>query len=111
MKVGGKRMKAYVANLLAAFRTNSLITLAPSLATSTDAGHTPQPTSLLDDPLSARELEVLRLMATGLSNRDIAREFVVSLNTIKTQVKSIYGKLGVRSRDEALAVARALHLI
>ena len=66
---------------------------------------------MLDNPLSVRELEVLRLMDTGLSNREIAEKLVVSLNTVKTQVQSIYSKLGVHNRDEALAVARALHLI
>jgi LuxR family maltose regulon positive regulatory protein len=111
IKVESKKMKAYRAKLLAAFRTDSLLTSALSPILSTDAGPAPQLSSLLDDPLSARELEVLRLMDTGLSNREIAEKAVVSLNTIKTQVKSIYSKLGVRSRDEALAVARALHLI
>ncbi len=111
MKVESKKVKAYLARLLAAFRTDSLLYSAASPEPSTEAGPTPQPSSRLDEPLSARELEVLRLMGTGLSNREIAEKFVVSINTIKTQVKSIYSKLGVRSREEALAVARALHLI
>jgi LuxR family maltose regulon positive regulatory protein len=67
--------------------------------------------SSLPDPLSERELEVLHLMAAGLSNRDIARRDVVSINTVKTQVKSIYGKLGAHTRADALMAARRLGLI
>lgn len=71
---------------------------------------TDQPSSL-PEPLSERELEILRLMAAGLSNRDIADMDVVSINTVKTQVKSIFGKLGVHHREEAIATARELRLI
>jgi LuxR family maltose regulon positive regulatory protein len=63
------------------------------------------------DPLSERELEVLRLMAAGLSNRDIADKDIVSINTVKTQVKSIYGKLGTHTREDTLAAARELGLL
>jgi LuxR family maltose regulon positive regulatory protein len=65
----------------------------------------------LSEPLSERELEVLRLMAAGLSNRDIAMRDVVSINTVKTQVKSIYSKLGAHTRADALTTARQLGLI
>jgi LuxR family transcriptional regulator, maltose regulon positive regulatory protein len=63
------------------------------------------------EALSAQELRVLRLLAAGYSNPAIAQELVVSTNTIKTQVKSIYHKLNVNSRSEARDVARALHLL
>nr|BBH86193.1 helix-turn-helix transcriptional regulator [Thermosporothrix sp. COM3] len=63
------------------------------------------------EPLSARELHVLRLLASGLSYRDIARALFVSVNTIKTQVSSIYRKLGVNTRQQACSVARALQLL
>ena len=63
------------------------------------------------EALSQQELRVLRLLVAGLSNADIARELVVSTNTIKTHVKSIYRKLSVKSREEAREVARALKLI
>jgi LuxR family transcriptional regulator, maltose regulon positive regulatory protein len=63
------------------------------------------------EPLSGQELRVLRLLVAGLSNADIAQELVVSTNTIKTHVKSIYRKLNINSRDEARAVARELKLI
>ena len=65
----------------------------------------------LPEPLSERELEVLHLMAAGFSNRDIARRDVVSINTVKTQVKSIYGKLGAHTRADALTAARQLGLL
>jgi LuxR family maltose regulon positive regulatory protein len=68
-------------------------------------------TSPLLEPLSAQEQRVLRLLAAGLSNPDIARELVVSPNTIKTQVQSIYRKLNVNSRDEAAELARQLKLV
>jgi LuxR family maltose regulon positive regulatory protein len=54
------------------------------------------------EPLSDRELDVLRLLATDLDGPDIARELVVSLNTMRTHTRSIYGKLGVNSRAEEL---------
>ncbi len=63
------------------------------------------------EALSGQELRVLRLLAAGYSNPAIAQELVVSTNTIKTQVKSIYHKLNVNSRSEARDVARALHLL
>lgn len=63
------------------------------------------------EPLSGQELRVLRLLAAGLSNPEIARELVVSTNTVKTQVKSIYRKLDVNSRDEARSVAKELKLL
>ncbi len=49
-------------------------------------------------------------MVAGLSNRDIADLDVVSINTVKTQVKSIFGKLGVHRREDAIAAARELRL-
>jgi len=63
------------------------------------------------EALSGGELRVLRLLVAGLSNADIARELVVSTNTIKTHVKSIYRKLNVKSREEAREVARELKLV
>jgi LuxR family maltose regulon positive regulatory protein len=65
----------------------------------------------LVEPLSPQEQRVLRLLAAGLSNPEIAQELVVSLNTIKTQVKSIYRKLDVHSREEAQDVARRFNLL
>jgi ATP/maltotriose-dependent transcriptional regulator MalT len=61
--------------------------------------------------LSEREVEVLRLVARGLSNRAIARELVVSLGTVKTHVHNVCGKLGVDSRTQAIVRARELNLL
>jgi predicted ATPase/DNA-binding CsgD family transcriptional regulator len=58
------------------------------------------------EPLTDRELEVLRLIDEGLSNRDIARQLVVTLETVKWYNKQIYGKLGVHTRTQAVAKAR-----
>ncbi|HEX7737050.1 MAG TPA: LuxR C-terminal-related transcriptional regulator [Ktedonobacteraceae bacterium] len=65
----------------------------------------------LIEPLSPQERRVLRLLAAGRSNPEIANELVVSINTIKTQVQSIYYKLGVNSRQEARDAAHKLHLV
>lgn len=61
--------------------------------------------------LSERELDVMRLLATGLSGPDIARELVVSLNTVRTHTKSIYTKLGVQNRRAAVLRAQELQIL
>jgi ATP/maltotriose-dependent transcriptional regulator MalT len=63
------------------------------------------------EPLTARELEVLELLAAGRPNRDIADELVVTLDTVKRHVSHIFDKLGVFNRTEAVVKARELHLI
>jgi LuxR family maltose regulon positive regulatory protein len=65
----------------------------------------------LVEPLTERELEVLRLIAGGLSNREIARELVVAVSTVKTHINHIYGKLDVKNRTQAVARARTLGLL
>jgi LuxR family maltose regulon positive regulatory protein len=62
------------------------------------------------EPLSVQEKRVLRLLSAGLSNPEIASELIVSINTVKTQLKSIYRKLNVSSRDEARDMAYHLQL-
>jgi LuxR family transcriptional regulator, maltose regulon positive regulatory protein len=67
--------------------------------------------SALVEPLSEREVEVLRLLATGQSNSELAQTLVVSMSTVKTHLQHIYGKLGVTNRTQAVACAQELHLL
>jgi LuxR family maltose regulon positive regulatory protein len=100
LKEAGSRGIAprYVGRLLAAFPP---VTPHPA----SPAG---QP---LVEPLTERELDVLRLLAERLSNREIGRRLFVSLPTVKSHTSSIYGKLGVHSREDAVARARALGIL
>lgn len=63
------------------------------------------------EPLSERERDVLRLIAEGLSNQDIGDRLFLALNTVKAHTRSIYAKLGVNSRTQAIVRARALGVI
>ncbi|MBI5567072.1 MAG: hypothetical protein HY870_19400 [Chloroflexi bacterium] len=67
--------------------------------------------SAMVEPLSERELEVLKLLGTELSGPDIARKLSVSLNTVRTHTKNIYGKLGVSGRRAAIRRAEELDLL
>jgi LuxR family transcriptional regulator, maltose regulon positive regulatory protein len=89
---------AYVRRLLAA-------------AEGTDQKASPTRRQDLVEPLSEREREVLRLLGTELSGPEIARELVVSLNTVRTHTKSIYAKLGVNTRRAAVRRAEELDLL
>ena len=66
---------------------------------------------VLIDPLSKRELEILRLIGEGYTNQEIAGRLVITLHTVKKLSSNIYGKLGVRSRTQAVARARELQLL
>jgi DNA-binding NarL/FixJ family response regulator len=61
---------------------------------------------LVFDPISGRELEVLRLLNSDLSNREIAARLFIYLDTVKTHTKHLYAKLGVHKRHEAVTRAR-----
>ena len=65
----------------------------------------------LIEPLSERELDVLRLLGTDLAGPEIARELVVSLSTVRSHTKSIYAKLGVNNRRAAVTRAEELDLL
>ena len=65
----------------------------------------------LDDELTERELVVLRLLDSELSIREMAQSLYVATNTVKTQIKSIYLKLGVSSREEAVEEAHRRGLL
>jgi len=96
MKDEGGRMKEYIRKLLAAFGKQEDV----------------HPSSLIPhplmEPLSARELDVLRLLRTDLSGPEIARELMVSLHTLRTHTNNIYTKLGVTNRRAAVRRAQSL---
>jgi LuxR family transcriptional regulator, maltose regulon positive regulatory protein len=71
----------------------------------------PQIQAGLAEQLSSREIEVLRLVTAGLSNREIARKLFISPGTAKTHIHNLCGKLGARNRTEAAIQARELGLI
>ena len=62
------------------------------------------------EPLSARELEVLRLLAAGRDNAEIARALVVAISTVKSHINHIFGKLGVPTRVDAVRRAQELKI-
>jgi LuxR family maltose regulon positive regulatory protein len=70
----------------------------------------PFPPSLVE-PLSQRELEVLRLLTTHLSSTEIAEELFIAASTVRSHIKSIYGKLNVHSRKDAVRRAKELELL
>ena len=92
---------AYAGKLLVAF----------SKATPASKPAQPASNSQLVEPLSGRELEVLQLIAEGLSNGEIAARLYISLSTVKGHVANIFGKLGVKNRTQAVARGRGLGLI
>jgi LuxR family maltose regulon positive regulatory protein len=95
LKSQGGELKEYILTILRAFgETNRF----------------PTPQELVE-PLSERELEVLRLIELGMSNAEIAKKLVVTIGTVKSHVHNIIDKLGVTSRSQAVARARALKLL
>lgn len=100
----------YLTRLLATFpailktedRTPNVVSVKLPLAGSVEP---------LVEPLSQRELEVLRLIAVGKSNAEIAQTLVIALSTVKSHINTIFGKLQVTSRTQALARAHALQVI
>ena len=99
---------SYVARLLAAYDLPSEVWAEQSGAHLAPRTPVDQP---LMEPLSEREMEVLHLLAKGLSNKEIAQKLYISLPTVKSHTRSIYGKLGVHSRKEAVARARGLRIL
>ncbi|MFZ1396830.1 MAG: LuxR C-terminal-related transcriptional regulator [Candidatus Promineifilaceae bacterium] len=94
---------AYVNQLLAAFTATD--------APSTPASQTSAADAELLDPLSDRELEVLQLIAEGLTNQEVANRLYLSLHTVKVHARNIFSKLGVKNRTQAVAKGRALGLL
>jgi LuxR family maltose regulon positive regulatory protein len=98
-KLNKGHLKEYAEKILAVF---------PQPQNVHPASLAPQP---LIEPLSERELEVLRLIAQGLSNQEITRKLFVALSTVKGHNLRIFAKLGAKSRTEAAARARELGLL
>ena len=90
----------YVSRLLAAFPVAEPAQAVPS-----------DPQSAMIEPLSERELEVLQLIAEGLTNPEIAAKLFLTLNTVKAHTRNIYGKLDVHSRTQAIARGQGLGLL
>lgn len=85
--------------------------LALPIVAITSSTPAPHLASALIESLTERELEVLHLVAAGLSNREIAQRLTVVIGTVKAHTNSIYGKLGVRNRVQAISKARELDLL
>ena len=94
---------AYLEALLAAVAPPAARRAPAGAPTGTDA---PRP-----EPLTAREAEVLRLVAAGLANPEIAARLFIGVGTVKTHVNRLFAKLGAASRTQAVARARALGLL
>jgi LuxR family maltose regulon positive regulatory protein len=99
---------AYVARLLAAYDMPAEEWIQEPTAHLAPRLPVVQP---LVEPLSERELEVLHLLAEGLSNKEIGQRLFIALPTVKSHTRNIYGKLAVHSRREAVAQALALGIL
>ena len=114
----GSAMEALLRTLLSELRDPSLLTFVRTLLRGFSQDVEVQPRQevskgdlLLLEPLSEQELRVLRLLVVGRSNPEIADALIISLNTVKTHVQSLYRKLDVHNRVEAGEVARRLSLL
>jgi LuxR family maltose regulon positive regulatory protein len=108
--------QAYEAGIEPAFVVTLLEAIPGKHSEIRDIGFLPLPGKQasgesLIEPLSRREIEVLRWMAMGCTNQEIAQELVLSLHTAKTHARNIYSKLGAKNRTEAVARARLLGLL
>ncbi|MCB0208970.1 MAG: tetratricopeptide repeat protein [Anaerolineae bacterium] len=101
--------EAYLDTLLAAFKLDSLE--IPAKLTKKEAPASSFIIQPLIEPLSDRELEVLDLIATGLSNQEIADKLIIAEGTVKKHIHNIFGKLGVRRRSQAILRATELNLL
>jgi len=106
-----RRLGAYVKTLLAAFEGAGGQGSGGARVKEVSTAPLHPSASALVEPLSERELDVVRLLAEGRTNQEIADALYVSVNTVKTHLSSIYGKLGVNARRQAIAQARTLGLL
>jgi len=95
--IGSLRLLTYIDKLLA------------TISQSAPVGETKSKTNL--EPLSERELDILRLIATGRTNQEIAEILVIAVSTVKSHINNLYAKLGTNRRTQAIAIARDLGLL
>jgi LuxR family maltose regulon positive regulatory protein len=103
--------KDYIARLLEAFPVKESLLAAAPANQQLDERLIERLIEPLIEPLTEREMEVLALMAEGLTYGEIAERLVVSLNTVRYHVKGLYGKLNVNNRTKAVQTARRLKLL
>jgi len=94
-----------------ALTAQGLVTLPQPLPTAPSSTPPARPVTTYPDGLTAREVEVLRLVAMGLTNIQIAEKLIISQRTVSTHVSSIFRKLGVMSRSGATRYAMEHHLV
>jgi LuxR family maltose regulon positive regulatory protein len=104
-----RRLSHYIEQLVAAFPPPAQNQDAPSIRNAQRAPESAIRTLL--EPLTERELEILRLVNSGLANNEIADKIVVTVGTVKKHINHLFDKLGVASRTQALARARELKLL
>lgn len=105
----GPRVATVLAALPASAHTRYVQTLVEA-AEAVNVTRSARPLALVD-PLTPREIEILRHLSSRLTNHEMAAALHVSVNTLKTHLKSVYRKLGASSRAEAAAIGRGLHLL
>jgi LuxR family maltose regulon positive regulatory protein len=104
-KMEDRRQPRYNGTLVGMSNVPGDVVMAPG------TNHNHAATVEMIEPLSEREYAVLRLLESGMSNQDIADALIVSVATVKKHLLSIYGKLNVHNRTQAVATARALQLL
>jgi LuxR family maltose regulon positive regulatory protein len=104
-------LRDYVIHLLSQFEDEPPDTATAHERVSTTGDPSVSPGQAFVEPLSPRELEVLQLLALGRTNQEIAGQLIVSRGTIKAHTASIYRKLDVANRTEAVARARSLGIL
>jgi LuxR family maltose regulon positive regulatory protein len=96
----------YTKRILVALSARHFLDEEPAPASSVEIG-----SETLIEPLTEREIEVLRLMTDGLKYKEIAAKLFISHNTVRFHVKSLYGKLSVNNRTQAIERARQLQIL
>ena len=107
----GRMLRQAVARGIAVSYAGKLLAALEEETDDRPRGIKPTSSPALVEPLSKRELEVLRLLTTHLPSTEIAKELVISTNTVRSHIKRIYSKLNVHSRRDAIRRAEELELL